>query len=101
MAQYNWYANTKTYMIRADYDFDKAGIAKGLTGLIRYAVQDFDDNKDLVQADSSVIHFDIAKELSSDMYIKLRVGLVDAKKIHLILMVILNLMYHTMNTDLN
>jgi len=78
MAQYNWYANTKTYMIRADYDFGKAGIAKGLTGLIRYAVQDFDDNKDLVQADSNVIHFDIAKELSSDMYIKLRVGLVDA-----------------------
>ena len=78
MAQYNWYANTKTYMIRADYDFGKAGIAKDLTGLIRYAVQDFDNSKPGVQADSNVIHFDIAKKLSSDMYIKLRVGLVDA-----------------------
>jgi hypothetical protein len=80
MAQYNWYANTKTYMIRADYDFEKAGVAKDLTGLIRYAVQDFDNSKPGVQADSNVIHFDIAKKLSSDMYIKLRVGLVDAKK---------------------
>ncbi|HIP21281.1 MAG TPA: outer membrane porin, OprD family, partial [Sulfurimonas sp.] len=26
MAQYNWYANTKTYMIRGDYSFDKAGL---------------------------------------------------------------------------
>ncbi len=79
MAQYNWYANTKTYMIRADYDFGKAGIAKDLTGLIRYAVQDFDDDKDLVQADSNVIHFDLVKKLSENLYTKLRVGLVDGK----------------------
>jgi len=78
MAQYNWYANTKTYMIRADYDFGKAGISDNLTGLIRYAVQDFDDNKSGVQADSKVIHFDLLKKLSPNIYTKLRIGLVDA-----------------------
>jgi hypothetical protein len=80
MAQYNWNANTKTYMIRADYDFGKAKIAKNLTGLIRYAIQDFDDLKSGVQADSSVIHIDIAKKISSNLYTKLRVGLVDMDK---------------------
>lgn len=79
MAQYNWYANTKTYMIRADYDFGKAGISDNLTGLIRYAVQDFDDSKDGVQADSNIIHIDLVKKISPSLYTKLRVGIVDAK----------------------
>jgi hypothetical protein len=85
MAQYNWYANTKTTMIRADYDFGKAGIANGYKAMIRYAKQDFDDNKngklsngsDAVQADSDVIHIDIKKKISKDLSCKLRIGLVD------------------------
>jgi hypothetical protein len=80
MAQYNWYANTETYMVRADYDFDKAGMVEGLTGLIRYAIQDFDDKKPGVQADSNIIHIDLVKKIASvpNLFVKTRIGLVDA-----------------------
>jgi hypothetical protein len=65
MAQYNWYANTKTYMLRADYDFDRAGVLEGVKAFIRYAVQDFDDRKPGVQADSEVFTLDVIKKFES------------------------------------
>jgi hypothetical protein len=78
MAQYNWDANTDTTMIRFDYDFGKAGMVQDLKGLIRYAMQDFDDNKPGVQADSDIIHIDLVKKLAPGLEGKVRVGLVDA-----------------------
>ncbi|MEJ2497032.1 MAG: OprD family outer membrane porin, partial [Sulfurovaceae bacterium] len=36
MAQYNWYANTKSSMIRFDYDFDKAGLIDGVSAFTRF-----------------------------------------------------------------
>ena len=78
MAQYNWYANTKTYMVRAGYDFGKAKILPGFSIMARYAIQDFDDNKPGVQADTNVIHVDARQNIGKDMELKLRVGIVDA-----------------------
>ncbi|HIP19935.1 MAG TPA: outer membrane porin, OprD family [Sulfurimonas sp.] len=77
MAQYNWYANTKTYMIRGDYSFDKAGLVPGLTAMFRYAIQDFDDNKPGVQADTHVIHLDAIQKIKSfpGLEARVRIGI--------------------------
>ncbi len=79
MGQYNWQANTKSWMIRADYDFGKAKLIPGLKGLIRYVVQDFDDKKPGVQADSNVIHIDLVEKFASipGLYAKVRLGFVN------------------------
>jgi hypothetical protein len=78
MSQYNWYANTKTYMIRAGYDFSKAKILPGFSIMARYAIQDFDNNKDGVQADSNVIHIDARQNIGENLEAKLRFGFVSA-----------------------
>jgi hypothetical protein len=80
MAQYNCYANTKTWDIEANYDFDKAGLVPGFSAMIRYAIQNFDEAKQAagVQADSNVIHMDFRENIAKGLYAKLRVGLVSA-----------------------
>ncbi|WP_373069784.1 OprD family outer membrane porin [Sulfurimonas sp.] len=78
MAQYNWYANTKTYMARVGYDFDKAGILDGFNIFARYAIQDFDDKKDSVQADTNILHVDAMQNIGDNLQAKVRVGLVSA-----------------------
>jgi len=82
MAQYNWYANTKTYLARVDYDFGKAGLVPGLKGMVRYAIQDFDDSKPGVQADSNVWHIDFRKTFTAlpNLEARVRIGLVDGDK---------------------
>ncbi len=83
MAQYNWYANTKTTAAEVYYDFDKAKLVSGLGVLVRYAMQDFDEKKQAagVQADSNVIHIDIREQVKAvpGLDAKIRIGLVDAK----------------------
>ena len=76
MAQYNWYANTKSYMIRADLDLDHIGMIPGVQAFMRYAVQDFDDNKIGVQADSNALTLDVLKEFTAypGLYMKLRMA---------------------------
>ena len=76
MAQYNWYANTKSYMIRADLDLDTAGLIPGVHAFMRYAVQDFDDDKLGTQADSNVVTLDILKEFTAypGLYMKFRMA---------------------------
>jgi hypothetical protein len=78
MAQYNWYANTKTYMIRAGYDFSKAKLIPGFSIMARYAIQDFDDKKDGVQADSNVIHIDARQNIGKNLEAKIRLGFANA-----------------------
>jgi len=85
MAQYNWYANTITYMLRAEYDFEKAGLFSGLKTFVHYAIQDFDDKKaGVIFSDSEVLTLDILQESQSipNLYIKFRMGHVfgDAQK---------------------
>jgi len=81
MAQYNWYAGTKTVCAEVNYDFGKAGLVPGFSALARFAMQDFDDAKQAagVQADSNILHMDFRESFTPDLYAKIRVGLVDAK----------------------
>jgi hypothetical protein len=78
MAQYNWRANTTSYMIRADYNFDKADIIDGLKANIRYASMDFDETKGLY--DRSIWHLDIIKDCSllDNFQTKVRFATVDS-----------------------
>ncbi|MEA3491362.1 MAG: hypothetical protein U9R27_05625 [Campylobacterota bacterium] len=73
MAQYNWTSNTETLMARAVYKFNDTWKAS-----IRYAIQDFDDNKDYVSADSNVIHIDTWTNITKDFQTRLRFGHVTA-----------------------
>lgn len=75
MAQYNWYAGTKTYMARVGYDFGKAKMIPGFSLMCRYAIQDFDDSKTAVATDSTVIHLDARKNIGNDLELKVRVGI--------------------------
>ena len=80
MGQYNWYANTKTYMIRVGYDFSKANILPGFSIMGQYAIQDFDENKPGVAADSNVIHIDMCQNINKTSELKFRFGSASADK---------------------
>ncbi|SFV60964.1 hypothetical protein MNB_SV-13-1372 [hydrothermal vent metagenome] len=70
MSQYNWYANTKSYMFQVDY---KCKEIPNLKFISRFVAQDFDDNKIGVQADSNLFSFDILKILDDKkLYLKTR-----------------------------
>ncbi len=77
MGQYNWYANTKTYLVRLFTNWDNMGVSNGLKTSLRYVIQNFDDKKSGVQADSKVVHFDVIKKMRSGVYFKFRLGIVD------------------------
>jgi hypothetical protein len=78
MAQYNWDANTETTMVQVDYDFGKANMVKDFIVSARYAMQDFDDTKTGVQADSDILHIDIMKTLATGLEGKIRFAHVEA-----------------------
>ena len=73
MSQYNWYANTKSYMLQIDYHLEGF---ENLFILGRFAYQDFDDEKPAVPADSKVVTLDVMKGFSdiSNLYMKMRYG---------------------------
>jgi len=77
MGQYNWYANTASYMLRLGYDFKQIGI----NTFARYAVQDFDNNKPGTPADHNAIEWDLTKTFASvpNLYLKLRMEYVSYK----------------------
>jgi hypothetical protein len=62
MGQYNWYANTDSYMVRIDYNLGQAGWLPHTKAMMRYVIQDFDDNKAGVQSDSQVFTLDLIKK---------------------------------------
>ncbi len=72
MAQYNWFSNTETFMVRAVYKFNSTWKAS-----IRYAIQDFDDTK-FVPSDSNVIHIDTWTNITPDLQMRMRYGHVAA-----------------------
>ncbi|MFT5659962.1 MAG: hypothetical protein ACI9TV_000595 [Sulfurimonas sp.] len=80
MAQYNWYANTKTYMARVGYYFSKAKLLDGFSIMARYAIQDNDDKKAGVPGDSNIVHIDARQNLGDNLELKLRLGFVEYKK---------------------
>jgi hypothetical protein len=61
LLQYNWYANTTSYLLESKYSFNHYN----LQTILRYAVQDFDDKKPGVQADSNVLQLDLIKKFKS------------------------------------
>lgn len=70
MGQYNWNANTESYMIQIDHQFETIPEFKIIS---RFVVQDFDDNKVGVQADSRAFTIDLFKGLGeSPLYLKTR-----------------------------
>jgi hypothetical protein len=85
MAQLNWIANTQSWMVKADYNFDKAGVVPGLIGALSYADMDFDDKKMLAVAsdlsDRSIIHLDLIQTFKTlpNMEFKFRFAAIDAE----------------------
>jgi len=69
MAQVNWVANTESWMVKADYDFDKAGVVPGLIGALSYTDMNFDDRKNAALAsdlsDRSMLHLDLIQTLKA------------------------------------
>ena len=84
MAQYNWEANTQSWMAQAYYDFGKAGVIKGFRAGIDYVYMDYDDKKEQLgghfKTDRDNIHADMWYRLPffPDLEAKVRIGLVDA-----------------------
>jgi len=83
MAQYNWEANTRSWMLKVDYDFAKADIISGLRGAIDYAQMDYDDNKrilgGLAKTDRNIIHLDLFQTFEEvpNFELKLRMAMVN------------------------
>lgn len=86
MAQYNWWANTKTTAAEVFYDFGKAGVLTGFSALARFAMQDFDESKQYissgyaggVQADSNILQLDFRQVIAKGFEAKVRVGITRA-----------------------
>jgi hypothetical protein len=80
MAQYNWTANTVSQMVQATYDFNKADIISGFKSTVRYAIMDFDDDKQDTIADRSILHIDFWKTFEDlpNFETKVRVGIVNS-----------------------
>ncbi len=84
MAQYNWFANTDSWMIQAYYDFGKADIIQGLRAGIDYVWMDYDDEKERLGGhsltDRSYIHLDMwyVFPFLEELEAKIRFGIVNA-----------------------
>lgn len=74
MGQYNWWANTETWMVQAGYHFPKAGLVPGLSVKAKYAIQDNDDKKPDVPMDSKVLNVDFIENVAAfpGLSVKLR-----------------------------
>ena len=87
MAQTNWHADTRSWLVAAFYDFGAAGPVRGLRVLVDYAVMDYDDEKErlggMLKTDRSSIHADIWYAFPSLPFLeaRARVGLVQAERL--------------------
>lgn len=82
MAQVDWIANTKNWMLRADYDFGKAGLVPGFKAMVAYEDMNFDENKAFTSTftDRNILMVDLwktFKELPNTEF-KFRMGIVNA-----------------------
>ncbi len=77
MAQYNWYANTKSWMGRVVVNLDRAKLIPGLWASLRYEIEDFDDAKPGVQADVRCLNLDLFEKVPhiDGLFVKLRIGI--------------------------
>jgi hypothetical protein len=88
MAQTNWYANTKSWMINGSYDFNKAQIISGLLCTTSYSHINIDDAKSnalsIISSDRDIIYTDAIQTFSAipNTEFKFRFANVDAKTIN-------------------
>jgi hypothetical protein len=86
MGQYNWEANTASWMVKTGFNFGKAGLVPGLYGALDYAYMDYDKKKidagTIGKTDRSIIHMDLVETLKAvpDLYLKFRTAHVSADK---------------------
>jgi len=86
IAQYNWEANTESWMIKVFYDFGKAGLVPGFRAALDYAVMDYDDAKEraggIIKTDRAIVHLDMWKQFSAlpNLEAKIRIALLEADK---------------------
>ena len=84
MAQYNWEADTKSYMIKVFYDFGEAGIINGFRTAVDFTRMDYDETKErmgsITKTDRHIIHADLWYKLPflPELEVKGRIGLVNA-----------------------
>jgi len=81
MAQYNWEADTKSWMVKAAYNFGKAGMVEGLRGSLDYAQMDYDTQRaGISKTDRSIVHLDVFKTFKSapNVELKFRAAMIDA-----------------------
>jgi hypothetical protein len=82
MAQYNWYANTETWMIGYGHDLGRDGLVPGVRFQANYAFQNFDgdkvDNGGSPLLDTNIFHLDVWKTFANieNLEMKFRMGLV-------------------------
>ncbi len=85
LTEYDWYANTHAYMIRANYNFSKANIVEGLFVQIDYASMNIDDKKvrakTVKSTDRNIFHIDIIQAVKyvKGLELRIRLNFVDAK----------------------
>ena len=74
MGQYNWYANTDTWMLQSTYNFGKSGLVPGLNTMFRLAYQNYDEKKRvavddleiyLEPTDRIVLHLDLIQKITA------------------------------------
>ncbi|WP_456389894.1 OprD family outer membrane porin [Hydrogenimonas sp.] len=93
MGQYNWFANTDTWMIRGDYDLNGVGSAEDITAMFRFVVEDFDETKKiydtakakwipLAPSDRKILELGAIWKISQipGLEARIRMGFVDADK---------------------
>ncbi len=90
MGQYNWFANSESWMILAYYDFGKADVIEGLRGSVDYSYMAEDDKKEElgghIATDRYQIHADIWYQFPflPDLEAKIRIAIVNADRLTLI-----------------
>ncbi|NPA82738.1 MAG: OprD family porin [Epsilonproteobacteria bacterium] len=82
MSRKNWYADTKSYMLKVGFDLDKLGILDGAEGEMKYIYEDYDDKKSATPPDSKVYYAGLFQKVKSvkGLYLKFRAERVDQKK---------------------
>ena len=73
MGQYNWYANTSSYLVKA-----KLRLPSAIHTTLAYAYENYDEKKPAVPSDRGVAYFDIIKRFQG-VFAKLRFERVNAK----------------------
>lgn len=79
MGQYNWRANTSTWMLQFGANLGKAGWVEGLRFNARYAWMNFDEAKGF--SDRTIFHLDVIQSVPwvAGLELKFRTALVDDK----------------------